>query len=252
MRRLHPLWSYTVMHLNDAQRTQAEHLHEEVGRYRDLFLEEPALQNVLLEEAREPLKHLWDVYDQTFHRTNIALQLMYVDHVMTLVTHPQLTAVEHPFDLSYQGSPTMIRQGNYDHDKIESLQRQWLESGVAETVRAFRKGLEEAFDEYNLKFILNKIQFLLLPADIGEDDRYTQEIRHLKKTIPWQCFNALDSGYYMRANSLAKGIQPLWKQLSIDDYGLFFIIKPDELQREVVRIYRHMPPPVERAVKVKV
>ncbi|MEK6825581.1 MAG: hypothetical protein AABY00_02220, partial [Nanoarchaeota archaeon] len=59
-------------------------------------------------------------------------------------------------------------------------------------------------------------------------------------------------GYYMRANSLAKGIQPLWKQLSIDDYGLFFIIKPDELQREVVRIYRHMPPPVERAVKVKV
>ena len=146
---------------------------------------------------------------------------------MTLFTLPQLTMIEQPLDLSYQGKPATLRQGNYSHEYVEHLQRQWLKSGLAPVVRTFRKRLEDSFDEYNLKFVLNKLQTLLLPADIGEDDFTTAEIRALKKRVPWQCFNALDSAYYCRANGLAGAAKPFWEELSRSDYGFFFTIMPD-------------------------
>jgi hypothetical protein len=235
---------------------KAEGLHNLTKEYRDGFLENKHLQNLLLNtghpmDDEERPKSFHDIQDLVWHRTIVSVSLQYLDYTMDLATRPQQVIISeksktesgssiltYPFD-----EPELIvrtPQG-YDFEKIEQLQCQWFEnSSITETVRKYREKLTESFDEFDLKFILTEMdrtRILLIPDKLKEEFKLQSRIKDAMKNDKYGLlYTALDRAYYQRATMIERDASPLWKTLSETEYGRNFVLTIEETRKLVTKL----------------
>lgn len=227
-------------HGKELDMRKLERLHETVGKYRDEFLTNDALQDVLmnggyeLERERRPQSFL-DIRDGTILRTQAVLSKTVVDHAIDVVTKPQMWVMPAPtLWIPGQGAPEerpTTAQG-YDFERIEDLQRQWAEDTQTVTaVRKFQSELEEALDPFNMKFIINSMVRIKPRLDRKENDKATLIEREIERVIFPEGYSALDSAYYVRGRSQMNAVARAWEELQKSEFGKFFTLTAEEVRR---------------------
>ncbi len=218
---------------------KVERLHRKVGDFRERFLQEKPLQDLLLNEGYElteqqrPQSFL-DVSDSTILRTQTIPHLIYLNRMIDLVTRPRIYAVSQPVILlpGQDPAPSMATSEGYGPEKLESLQQRWLaETEISEVVRRFQGELTQVMDEFNMKLILNRMS--QARTHFFHAEPAWAEVRALQGEIEGAWDNnahlALDSAYYTRGKALYHGLGKSWEQLQKSEFGRNFVLTKEEL-----------------------
>ena len=234
----------------------AKELHLLTAEFREQLLENRPLQNLLLnsgefmEEGQRPKSYL-DIVDMTWNRNKIILHLSFLEHAISLATEPHLVVVSSggldtsgKTALVYPNEPEerriALKTAGFAAAKVEQLQCDWFENPkVVETIREYQKTLASAFDEYNLKFVLAKMQYSLLPI-IFEDCEEKRLQGRIKEVMDKNSLSALDSAYYGMGNRFFQSMGPGWKKLSKSEFGRLFILNQDDVQKGLAQMVRRL------------
>ncbi|MEK6918995.1 MAG: hypothetical protein AABW73_03060 [Nanoarchaeota archaeon] len=180
-------------------------LHELVGEFREQFLTNKDLQDLLmnrgyeLEEEDRPSSWYELTGGPPTLRVQNARHLTAVEVMMDLATRPRLVALEKTRILipGKKDETRVITPEGYDAGKVEILQREWMEnSDITPTIREYRDLLTASLDEFNLQLVLSmtfnasRSAFIDEKWESGRLQRRTQEI-----VFP-NGYSALDNGYY--------------------------------------------------------
>lgn len=229
------LEDYVIM-LGEAEVDKVKALHQLVGDFKEDFLGNEILQNVLLnrgyeiEETRP--KSYADVPGPAFNSKITGICLTYVEHIMGISTKPSLLAVKTPrIVIPGQIDETKIETfDGHDADKVEHLQKQWMTNHeTREKIRDYHETLEKAMDEYAMQFILNCInhsRINFLPLD-WKEEREIQE--RVTKAWDSKSYGVLDSAYYNMAQRFFIGVGRLWEELKEDDFGKLFVLPQEDI-----------------------
>lgn len=231
-------------------------LHEMVRQWRERFLEDHEIQDLLLnrgysiDDPKRPETY-HDIHDMIWNRSRCSLHLSHVENLINLVIKPGIVAVRFPSkvilvregqgiiwpDLPEEPEPTLETPEGFDATRIERLQQLWLlNTRITPKIRAYQQALQTAFDEHNMKFILGRMyyaQMPFIPSNFGRVYEIHQEMRE-RMDVP--SFSALDSAYYGRANTLFSGAGRIWEVLSRDRFGKLFILNKDEDREGMISV----------------
>ena len=228
---------YTI--IGDIDISRARNLHELTIEYRDTLFGNHALQNLLLndgDELREGKipKSYFDLYDATWHRTKIAGHLLALEKLIELATRPPRVVVRMPaIVIPGQEEVECIKtpQG-LDYERVDEFQRDWLRSLVTDKIRRYQSRLQEAFDEFNLKYVLTLVFNSLRPPNIGYLELGGDEGRILNRIkealLDHNVYSTLDNAYYLMANRFVHMAGELYKELSQDEFGKNFLLSSEE------------------------
>ena len=239
MVKVHRLEGYLV--LGDADEDKVRKLHELVSRFKGEFPTNLALQNVFFhggdQEGEKPLT-FFDTNDMFFHRTRISLHLKALEGLIDLATRPQLIALPKKLivtpdqgGLVYpngfeEGMRVRTSQG-LDPLELEAFQRAWLECPEeTKKVREYQKRLTKAFDEFNQRFILNRMNHIGAVPVYWEPEGPIQE--EILRTLDSRTCEALDNAYYIKTRVLYTEAFKLWTELKGLEYGGKFILSEEE------------------------
>ncbi len=227
-------------------------LHELVVQYRDELLANEILQNLLIYPGRDPLPQrptsYYDLADSVWKRSEVALHLQYLDHVMGIATQPALITFEREpihapgIDLvdPRQSSSMEIVAGRtsrgHDPARVEEIQRHWLTSPETEIVRSYKTTLERSFAQFNLQFILGRIDRCKETPLFESWPEIAYQIKIQQVFTPKAHYH-LDNAYYNQAGHLLRLAEPLWRRLSESEYGQFFILTAKEVRAGASTLY---------------
>jgi hypothetical protein len=230
---------------------ELKRLHDSVVYHKDNVFTNRHINDVLLNDGHAPEgerpNSFYDVYDSIFLRSRTSIHLNFLETMVDIATSPQLTVVNqrekgivspegkgvlYPNDVSVEvGFETP--QG-YDSGFIEKLQRKWFEeSEVVEDIRRFQSILSGAFEEFNLKFILYRMDRSLrlnIPEDFGERYNIQEKIVSVfggEYGGRGKRLGALDNAYYNRGKQLFGQAGKYWDKLGKRILGkyLFFLLR---------------------------
>ncbi len=236
MAKIRDLSEYCVL-LRDVDIEKVKKLHKTVGEFRESFLEDHLLQNVLLNQGYEiegeRPESYFTQFDAIRNRTKVLIHLMLLEDSIDLATRPQLAIIETPTIIipGQKQEPTIKTPMGISLEDIEELQHDWRDKGdVVETIREYQKTLKLAFDEYNMQFILGKIirsrEFPVLYGEKWEKERKLQ--KRIEDVTDFRAVSVLDSAYYGMGNRFLRAGDRLYKQLSKDNFGRRFLTTKEE------------------------
>jgi hypothetical protein len=242
MAKVRSLGDYLVMHNADESRLNM--LHTLSVEVRDSFFSVKAVQNLLLNHGdeipdSERPKSFLGLHDACWKRSGAALQLLYLEHVIDAAIRPQIV-VQEAAGLWTPGKKyekRVVTATGHDAGRIEQLQQHWLtDSELSESVRSFQRGLQEAFDEYNLKYVLGRM-FQSQKHQLPKKARAEAELqKRVIQAAGRDEYLALDDAYYRMGNRFYQGCADLYKKLSRTQFGMMFILLQEELTAEISRI----------------
>ncbi len=227
-------------------------LHELVVQYREELLGNEVLQDLLLYAGRglprqRPASYC-DIADAVWRRSEVAVHLAYLNHALDGVTQPVLVTFERELisppgndlvDPRYDPSMEVVlgrTSRGHDLARIEALQRQWLTAPEAEIVRSYKAALERSFAQFNLQFILGKVD-RCKETPLFESWPETAYQQQIQRVFTPEAQHHLDNAYYNRATRLFRLAEPLWLQLSQSEFGRFFILSGEEVLAGVASTY---------------
>lgn len=236
MTRARNILEYSLFEDMDSEKTGK--LHDLTGELRERFIEDRVVQDVLLnrgcklEEDERP-KSFYDVIGAVFNRTKTIAHLVHLDNIIDLSTRPRILVIKMPLIVipgQDQAGKIETSEG-IDASRVEWLQEQWFENPeVVRLAREYQGRLNEAFDEYNMQFILTLIR---KSSRAFIDPSWKEEANlqgRIEKTLAHEAYNALDSAYYNRGNRFFSSAGPIWEQLNSSEYGRFFVLTQEEVQ----------------------
>lgn len=232
----------SYLFIGDVDQSKLERLHSLVVKFRDSFLDNHPLQNLLLNHGYEPEDRpisYHNVHNSVFNRTLTSVMLHYLDHMVDLATMPQVVQVTTPLIVipeiggDYTDSLEVRTLAGHDAGKVELLQTQWFEqTDVVEVVREYQGTLQIAFDEFNSQFMLNLMrQSRLDLTHECEESRLQDRIRDAFMPSIRETHNPLDNVYYEAGCRALQTASPLWKRLNETEFGRFFILQQDEVEK---------------------
>jgi len=228
----------SYMFIGDPARVEA--LHNLTVEYKNDFLTNEHLQNVLLNHAYpmeddERPKSFHDRHDMVWHRSVVSVSLVYLDYVLDLATNPKRADAQR--SLIYQPGFRKTRAG-HDVDKVRQLQAEWpYNMAVVDFLRMYREELTSAFDEFNLKSVLRKMLDVTRLGFIPEQLEEENQIRdRISEVWDGECCGALDNAYYRMAIRYMEEAGNFWGYLNNTRYGRFFIMSPEETMGLVTQI----------------
>lgn len=243
MDRLRPLEEYAPFVSERALNLEAlARLHQTVGRYRDKFLTDHALQDALLNRGyaveRRPTAFI-DLIDTVVPRTHALIHQAVVNEMVRLATTPALIAAQ-PVPLWTPDNPLPKQQWTtiYGGDAacLEEFQQQWFrEPTVSNNVLNYQARLENAAGEFNLKFMLTR----MMHADAAVQDQWEDVARYqkeMKSVLSPEGYTALDNAYYNMGRRSFSSAGPLWELLQRSAFGKKFTLSAEEEQTELKRI----------------
>lgn len=231
--------------LRNADLEKVKELHKTTGEFRESFLENHILQDVLLNkgyEVENRPESFFDIADSTFNRTKTLIHLACVNYLMNSAIKPQLAVVTIP-TIIIPGEEFQVAIKNtkgVNFESIEEFQKQWMKNPISQTVRKYQEQLTSAFDEYNMKFMLNliyraKINSIARGNDWVEE-RKLQDI--IEKVADSKAYSVLDSAYYNMGNRAYRGCGRLLKELNENDFGKMFILNMDEMTNVLKKVHQ--------------
>ena len=230
-------------------------LHKLVVDTMGKFLKNHPVQNVLLNHGYNPDHRptsFYDIRDATFIRTRTMVHLIYLEHVMDVATRPRLAvAKEQGAKKVYvpgDPEPTLEFKTEEGHDflKVEALQRGWFENPEdVKKVREMYKLLSEAFNVFNLKLILTRLE-QARGCNIMEDWKgeyaFIQKIAKvfgkdgIMNDRKININHELDNLYYNVARSLFSRSSNAWTALDSSEYGKNFRLTMEEERQGLEQI----------------
>jgi hypothetical protein len=224
--------------LEDVDLEKARKLHALVGELRERLIEDRVVQDVLLNrgcelEEDERSKSFYDVISTVFNRTKTIAHLVHLDNIIDLATRPRLLVAKMPLlVIPGQDQVGRIETGEgIDASRVEWLQEQWFDNPeVARLAREYQTTLNEAFDEYNMQFILNLMRQSLMAFIDPEWKKEAGLQRRIEKTFTPEAHNVLDSAYYNMGNRFFSSVGPIWEELNGSEYGKLFILMQEDVQ----------------------
>lgn len=235
---------FVVSHGRELDIAKVERLHIKVGDYKERLVDDPKLQDLLLNEGyqlvdAERPESLLDIPDATILRTQTVLHLVYLNRMIDLATRPRVLVVREPgIVLPGQDADTKLETSEgYCPEKLEELQRRWLtETETVRDVRKFQDGLVQAMDEFDMKMVLNRM--LQARSHYIPFDKGWEEVGKLREEIEevWEqeAYLALDSAYYNRGRALYSGVGQIWERLRQNEFGKQFTLS----EKEIAEVFR--------------
>ena len=230
--------------LRNADLEKVKELHKTTGEFRKSFLENHILQDVLLNkgyEVKDRPESFLDIIDSTFNRTKTLIHLACVNYLMDSAINPQLAVVTIP-TIIIPGEEFRVAIENtkgVNFESIEEFQEQWMKNPISQTVRKYQEQLNSAFDEYNMKFMLNLINRARINSiAMGDDwvkERKLQDI--IENVADSKAYYVLDSAYYDMGNRSYRGCGRLRKELNENNFGKMFILDMDEMTNVLRKVH---------------
>jgi len=177
--------------------------------------------------------------DNVFLRRVVSLSLDVLDYATGLIRKPVIaipkTKILTPAEagIVFPGVPEasleLRTDTGVDVERVEALQENCRRNpAVIEEVDKYKKALESAFEEFNLKFVLNGL--------VHHREQYfdrDRPIRKLQEKInqAWDrtSYTGLDNLYYNHARRFMRDAEMIWAKLDSTDLGKFFILQREEL-----------------------
>lgn len=236
MTKIRELSDYCLV--GEVDLNKAKKLHDFVGECRENFFKNIPLQNLIFGRGynfNNRPKNYFDVENSVRLRKNTSLFLEYVNMVIDLATKPQLV-IPHSNSHIITSDYKMELQtpGGFDFEKVQELQSEWWENPIKEKIRGYQTNLQEAFDEFNMQFML----IALLKAqhccvDIDTKERRLQD--KIKNIYDGKIRGVLEDAYYIKARQFYQIAGQLWSELFHDDFGKNFILDAEEVKQGVVQ-----------------
>lgn len=217
---------------------KVEKLHKFVLECKEMLFDDELLQNLIFGHGygfENRPKTFHDISDPTFLRKKTMVCLDYVNMVMDLAIKPQLAVIASDPDSIIATPDTKITvqtPEGYNFGVVEDLQKEWMRSPMSNKVREYKERLELAFDEFNMKFMVNALKKAQMPfTDYDSDGRKIQE--EIKGHWDEVSSGVLDNAYYIAGKQFYQSVGKLWKPLFNNDFGGKFVLSPDEIDQAV-------------------
>jgi len=98
---------------------------------------------------------------------------------------------------------------------------------VSPTLEKYARVLYSAFDEFNLQFILGRIDRARTPF-LDDDWEEHKLQKRIKRCFTEVAYSALDSAYYNKAKNFFAQAGPVWDELASSNYGRVFVLNQKE------------------------
>lgn len=213
-------------------------LHNLVLNFRERFLKDHAVQNVLLNRGEEipndKRPESYHNYSLTIIGAETSIHLATLNYMINMATSPKLTIVKSPGVLLAGEEKEDILETPEGHNAlyVETLQREWMENPqITKILREYQRTLTDSFGEFTAQFILARIDYsngLFVPPEWKEERAVLESIA---KAFSIPAFHALDSAYYEKGRIFLKAAGPLWQQLSKDNFGARFTLSQEEVRQ---------------------
>ena len=221
--------------IGDIEFSKIEALHNLVVDFHERLFQEEGLQDFLFNEGyeiEERFHSYLDIMDGIWIRHNVLFSLGYAKAIMTLATEPQLVVVEREKIIIKPGEvdewSITVPNGIKFYD-VEDIQTQWMQrNDISSTVRGMIKGLQDPFDQFNLKMILTSMHKCHRYRRIIEEHQqdYSPE---LNAVYSGEAVTVLDNAYFNLAKRLLHGQSETYDKLAEDDFGKLFILDQKEI-----------------------
>ena len=171
----------------------------------------------------------FDIYSPVHFQKLSAINLTYLQMLLSLATQPQIVEVKMPLS---DKARYLIR--DTPANKIEQLQRDWFaHTDITPKIRAYEKTLAEAFAYFNRQTVLELVRHVptqVYPFRSEKDTPYISKIteRVDRKEFRQQEHPALDSAYYEQGKDLFFSAQHLRAELDKHPYGKNFRLTLEE------------------------
>lgn len=241
-----PLTEYPIM-LQGASIDKVRDLHDLTGEFKDNFLGNHDLQDLLLnggyEVPEDSRPKSFKSYQSGVNGMKVGGHLMFLDYLINLATKPEpLILVSYsPLILPGQTDELTIETpSGMDPLALETFQTRWMQEHKSrDLVRGYQEALGLALDEYSMQFILNRMgsqRDAFLPNEPAfEPVRGFQE--RIRGTFEPSAYHVLDNAYYNMGNRFFRACRMPWEALAADEFGKDFILDA-ELENQMLRTWQ--------------
>ncbi len=242
---------------------ELEKLHKVIEKYKEKIFTDFNIQDTLLhrgyetEEPRPTSFH--QLYDSTYIRTRTSIHLGVLEKMIETATKPHLITVQKQPKGIIKATSGMIYPNyfeenfsfktpeDYGFQNIEDIQKNWFnEPETVEQIRNFQSSLNNAFDEFNLNFILVKMYKALdkfIPEGF-ETHNVQQEIikgfGDRYESVVGERFSLLNNAYYNSGKRFFHQAGRYWLVLNESDFGKMFILSHDEEKESIKQIFKNL------------
>jgi|GEM_PF-3087852 len=219
-------------------RKNVKPLHELVEEFKEDFLKNHVLQNVLLNQGyaldpEERPETYFDIADSIWHRSQVSIGLAVLETMIRIATEPQLVCPV--YNISLDKEPIEFKTAHgLDAAKVEVLQQDWFaHTDITEKLRELQATLSKSFHEFNLKFILNTMAYAQGLFLESKEEKAIQE--RITQTWDSNAHRALDNAYYSMGNRFMAAASPIWQEIFSHPYGRLFVLSSEEMHEGVVQ-----------------
>jgi hypothetical protein len=207
-------------------------LHKKVGKYKNHFLTDNILQNVLLNggyELEDRPKSFINCC-ASYNGKRVSTHLYFLEEMKKISTEPKLTVVKIPAIITSENDDIISLETpeKFDSEKVENFQIEWMKNSIVNVIREYEKVLKNALDEYVMQYILVRMERArnhFIPNDWKKEKKIQGEI---SSVFDHESYSILDSAYYEMGNRFFNSAAALWKKLNDDDFGKMFILQMDD------------------------
>ncbi len=227
---------------------RVESFHDLVMDFRERFLEDHALQDVLLNGGYELDKSERPTsfynFQSVINGMKVCINLMFLEYVIDVATRPRLDIIKSPLIIiPGEEEPTrLVTPEGFDSEGVDQLQTDWMrEHTVVEIIRKYQRTLTEALGEYSAQFILGRISYarsISIPSPHWKEG--VSIVESINKVFDPKSFNSLDTAYYSMGNLFFRSASTPYQKLSQDDFGKEFILSQEEVVKGL-RTYQRPP-----------
>jgi hypothetical protein len=212
-------------------------VHDLVVELHNNYFSNPHVQDVLHSQGhREHTPSFFNIVTMSHPRSVAALSLQYVTMAIERAVANHAIGVSLPLD----GSRPKFFSDGAPHIAAEDLREEWFQQlDTTPKIREFQKTLENAWDEFNLQYVLTcvlQVRDGPVLAD-GEEGQLHQHIVDACKDRMPKAYHTLDSAYYNAGRRHLSMASPLWEELNKSEFGRHFILQPDEIKAGITALW---------------
>ena len=226
--------------LGEADLEKVKALHKLTGEFKDSFLTDHKLQDLLLNRGYMLENHerptSFRRYTTAINGMKTCCHLDFLDAITNAVQKPVVvTFSRKPIILPGESDELEIKTlDGYDAIEVEELQTAWMENPKARNlVRQYKNILEQALDEYSMQFILGRIEYSrqgFLPDEPSfQTVRASQQ--KASEAFDKKSYVILDDAYYNKGTNFFRSAGRVYEQLQADSLGSKFILSIEEEQQ---------------------
>jgi len=198
-----------------------QNLHNLVLEYKDSLFKDNSLQDFLLNSYNSSNGRptsFFELPSDSIHRKKVIQQFNYLDRKLNEIDEPELA-----FSLSAEKFEDL----DIIHDiiEIDQIKNNWREYTIeTELIRDLQNNLYSSFEEFNLNLVLSKIYHARYRTANVVDN--AKEInKRIQKIFEPAIYNKLYETYYETGLNIFKIAKKCNQDLSLSDFGKFFIEK---------------------------